>query len=234
MSKRFKGLICAYCAHAEAITGDHIFAREFFLNTRRANLPQAPTCEDCNNKKSILEHYLTTVLPFGAKHADASANLTSMVPKRLQKNRKLHRDLAEANTGSHIPIEDEKLAQLLCLIARGLNWHHWKVYVHHETHSVRSLTLSPVGVQFFNDCIFTQQAHCRVIENIGHGTFSYEGIQAKDDCALTFWRFSIYGGLSVTSDAFPAPSASQFVAFTCPRQLDAQLCRTLGVTNPLG
>ncbi len=29
VSKKFKGLRCAYCAVREAVTGDHIFAREF-------------------------------------------------------------------------------------------------------------------------------------------------------------------------------------------------------------
>ena len=73
--------------------GDHIFAREFFLLSARSNLPQAPICSECNNEKSKLEHYLTAVLPFGGRHADASETLASMVRKRLEKNVKLHRNL---------------------------------------------------------------------------------------------------------------------------------------------
>ena len=94
MSKKFKGKRCAYCAEREAVTGDHIFAREFFLPSARANLPQAPICRECNNEKSKLEHYLTTVLPFGGQHPTSLENLESMVPKRLRKNAKLHRELA--------------------------------------------------------------------------------------------------------------------------------------------
>jgi hypothetical protein len=44
MSKKFKGKTCAYCGEREAITGDHVFAREFFLPSDRADLPQAPIC----------------------------------------------------------------------------------------------------------------------------------------------------------------------------------------------
>ena len=39
MSQQFKGKRCAYCAEREAVTGDHIFAREFFLVFERAKSP---------------------------------------------------------------------------------------------------------------------------------------------------------------------------------------------------
>lgn len=38
MSKKFKGKKCAYCAERESVTGDHIFAREFFLVAERAEV----------------------------------------------------------------------------------------------------------------------------------------------------------------------------------------------------
>lgn len=231
MSKRFKREICAYCAKATAITGDHIFAREFFPASRRDNLPQAPVCAACNNSKSKLEHYLTTVLPFGGRHSDASTNLAEMVPKRLGKNLKLHRQLAEGHTGSAIPIDGEKLEQLFRFIARGLVWFHWRVYVDDATHAVRSLTAHQEFAQALDGSIFKKNARARVHENIGNGAFIYEGIQGLDDPALTFWRFSMYGGLMVAG-APSDPPASQFIAFTCPKQLDPQLCRTLGITEP--
>ena len=196
MSKRFTNDLCAYCAKKAAVTGDHIFARKFFLAARRANLPQAPICGDCNNKKSQLEHYLTAVLPFGARHADALTNLASMVPKRLQKNIKLHRHLAESHTESAIPIEGEKLEQLFGLIALGLVWYHWKVYLNHDSHVVRSTTASPRGAQVLDACIFKQKARNRVNENIGNRTFEYEGIQANDDPAL---KLVIYTAVDVAA-----------------------------------
>ena len=42
-----------------------MIAREFFLPERRAHRPQVPACNACNNTKSLLEHYLMAVLPFG-------------------------------------------------------------------------------------------------------------------------------------------------------------------------
>lgn len=121
MSKKFKEELCAYCGERSAVTGDHIFAREFFLTEDRADLPQAPICTQCNNEKSKLEHYLTTVLPFGGRHASSAENLGSIVPKRLARNAKLHRELAigqedipagtlgEHGGGIAIPLDWQKL-----------------------------------------------------------------------------------------------------------------------------
>jgi hypothetical protein len=89
VSKRFKNAYCTYCRAVSAVTGDHIFARELFLLEERDNLPQVPTCDQCNNEKSKLEHYLLTVMPFGGRHPQAARTLTTFVPKRLSKNQKL-------------------------------------------------------------------------------------------------------------------------------------------------
>jgi hypothetical protein len=51
MSKKFKDKTCPYCGGAGiSTTGDHIFARAFFLNARRANLPQVAACDACNDE----------------------------------------------------------------------------------------------------------------------------------------------------------------------------------------
>lgn len=94
MSKKFREKLCAYCAKNTSIPqGDHLFAREFFLENDRNDLIKVPACDKCNNEKSRIEHYLTTILPFGGLHADAEQNLSAMVPKRLSKNKRLHSDL---------------------------------------------------------------------------------------------------------------------------------------------
>src|SRR5437763_1960566 len=148
MSKRFRGgVLCVYCSTRPAVTGDHIFAREFFVESARTNLPQAPTCTTCNNEKSKLEHYLTSVLPFGARHADAHENLISMVPKRLRKNAKLHRQLSEGHSSETIPIEGVKLEKLFGLIARGLAWLHWEIYLNEENHSSCAVSVTPTGAE---------------------------------------------------------------------------------------
>ena len=73
--------MCVYCATQLATTEDHVFARGFFVEARRDNLPKVPACQPCNQVKSGLEHYLATVLPFAGLHADAPANLQDMVPR---------------------------------------------------------------------------------------------------------------------------------------------------------
>ena len=187
MSKRFRGIFCAYCAKEMATTGDHVFAREFFLESGRAKLPQAPACADCNNQKSKLEHYLTAVLPFGGKHADASTILGSMVPKPLRRNQKLHRHLSDEFTGDAIPVGGDKLERLFALIALGFVWYHWKVYVNHQMHAVHYFTISPPGAQMLDASIFKRNARDRVNENIGNGAFIYEGTRhrcgGKSPCA---------------------------------------------------
>ena len=137
MSKKFKDKICVYCNENLSKTGDHIFAREFFLENHRSNLPKVPSCEKCNNEKSKLEHYLTSLLPFGGRHDDAKKNLKEMVPKRLKKNAKLHSNLS-ASMGRYwlkqdsglfvkqtgFKIKKIKVTELFRFIARGLYFLH--------------------------------------------------------------------------------------------------------------
>ncbi len=228
MSKRFKGKRCAYCAEREAVTGDHVFAREFFLVSERANLPQAPICDECNNRKSKLEHYLTTVLPFGGQHPTSLENLESMVPKRLRKNAKLHRELAAGQqrvltqTGGAcqhivtIPLDGPRLDELFAMIARGLIWYHWQIYLE-KNYAVQTHSVTRFGERFFDEHLFKLNARNRVRGNLGDGAFTYEGAQAVDDSGITIWRFDIYGGLVSCEDpTAPETMGSQIVVITAP------------------
>ena len=229
MSKKFKGQPCTYCSVRDAVTGDHIFAREFFLVSARANLPQAPVCEQCNNEKSKLEHYLTAVLPFGGRHPHASENLATQVAKRLEKNVKLHRNLmaaqqtvsVPAESGAPvetiaIPFEGEKLEQLFSMIARGLAWYHWGVYLEKD-YVVQTHTVTAYGMKLYEEKLFHKNARSRVHEQVGDGTFAYEGAQAIDDPGITIWRFSVYGGLaSYENDISPETMGSHLVSVTGP------------------
>jgi hypothetical protein len=88
MGKGYKGILCVYCVNKQSVDGNHIICREFFPVDNRANLPKAPSCKECNNDKSRLEHYLTTIMPFGATHPKASI-VIDMTSPRLAKNKKL-------------------------------------------------------------------------------------------------------------------------------------------------
>lgn len=225
--KRFKGALCVYCACRPSVTGDHVFAREFFTTESRGNLPKVPTCDHCNNEKSKLEHYLTAVLPFGGRHAEASANLAEKVPERLAKNLRLARDLnATSSDASYlkqcfhretmtVPLDVEKTHALFEYVGRALAWHHWKIYLQPE-HISRALFLSTFGTAYF-DRIFATNAAARVHANLGRGTFTYVGVQAVDHRDLTLWRIRVYGGIAVIGDPeTPGEMATEIAVVTGP------------------
>jgi hypothetical protein len=234
MGKGFKGKTCVYCAAAPAATMDHVFAREFFLVDRRANLPKVPACAGCNGAKSQLEHYLTAVLPFGGQHADGLAYLSEMVPGRLAGNQKLARRLSaglstttvvpgKETPAMTVPIDPEKIGELFALIAKGLLWHHWQVLLPPDTFGVRAEMLSAAGVQFYNQA-FAMNSGQRVNETLGNGTFSYEGVQSAENPELSVWRFSVFGGLILSGDPeAPGEISSQIGAMTGSHALLAKL-----------
>jgi hypothetical protein len=206
-SKKYKGKPCVYCAKAVSTTDDHVFAREFFLPEQKQNLPKVPACGNCNNHKSRLEHYLTAILPFGGRHGDAARNL-EMVPRRLEKNRRLHQELAQRRgdiwikdidgidrSSMTLPFDRKKFLELCSLIIKGLVWHHWKVLLSDEHHFVKCVMCSPEDYQLVDTSIFRMQAKNRVTEDYGAGTFTYTGIQGIDCPQLTFWWLDIYGGI---------------------------------------
>lgn len=207
MSKKFREKLCAYCAKNISIPqGDHLFAREFFLENDRNDLIKVPACDKCNNEKSRIEHYLTTILPFGGLHADAEQNLSAMVPKRLSKNKRLHSDLQlgmkykkfqnELGFEFHrltIPFDGKKYAELFKYLAKGLAWHHWGTYIQNES-IVFATSLSSYGVEQFEH-FFLFQTPNRVVNTVGNNVFKYTGIQTVDNDQITFWLFQVYNGL---------------------------------------
>ena len=206
VSKRFKNKLCAYCSIQPSVTGDHIFARKFFTEEHRDNLPQAPTCDSCNNRKSELEHYLTTLFPFGGRHKHAGKNLTDQVPKRLEKNRRLHSEMRdgkvdvslvqgeETDSTFALPIREGAIEALFKYIVKGLAWHHWKVYLDNEF-SIEVLVLSDIGKDFFQREFFSKNSAQRVLEKLGDETIIYEGMQGIDCPQVSVWRFHMYGGM---------------------------------------
>lgn len=216
MGKKFKGKTCIYCGKPKSSqTGDHIFAKEFFLTDRRNNLPQVPACKKCNNEKSEYEHYLTAILPFGGRHEDALTNLEKMAPPRLEKNIKLLHKISieqelfwEKENGifrrtMKIPFDSSKLDKLFCFIVKGLIWHHWEILLPSNIF-IRAGCIMSKAEQLFQN-FFNGISRQRVSINLGDGTIRYEGIQSIECPYLTLWRFSVYGGLKFADDP-EAPS----------------------------
>jgi hypothetical protein len=218
VSKKYKGKPCAYCAVRLAVTADHIFARGFFLESNRADLPQAPACKECNEHKSHLEHYLQPVLAFGGRHPDASQNLDISARRKLEKDAKLYRQLAAGYTETSVPLDWEKVEVLFRLVVRGLIWYHWKIYLNDVTHSVNVAAWTAAGVPIIDDLIFQAKVERRVSINLGNHTFVYEGAQTPDDPQSTVWKFSIYRGLEMGEGD---STSSTLIAYTKLRSGDS-------------
>jgi hypothetical protein len=227
MSKRFKGKTCVYCATPVASeTGDHVLAREFVPVAYRSQIPQVPACRECNKNKADLEHYLTAVLLFGGRHADAATNLETEGPRRFAKNQKLGRELAKGCArlwtrepsglvvnALTVPIDGEKVEKLVGFIAQGLMWHHWKAVLGPDCF-VDVLSLTSSGEAAFQR--YTKMnANDRVRDDIGEGALVYEGMQGTDNPQVSVWELSIYGGVKMTS-ADGKDSMSRFGVLTGP------------------
>jgi hypothetical protein len=211
MGKKFKGKTCVYCGTQKSSqTGDHVFARKFFLPDKRNDLPQVPACERCNREKSELEHYLTAVLPFGGRHKDAHTNLEKMASRRLEKNLRLARQIAYGRENiwskenslfqlsMKIPIDSSKINKLFCFIVKGLLWHHWNVLLTSNTFIRAGCLMKVAEIAFQN--FFDRNANQRVNIDLGNGTIHYEGAQGIDNPELSIWKFSVYGGLKLGDD----------------------------------
>ena len=195
MGKKYKGKLCVYCGKRPSVTGDHVFARKFCLDKHRGDLPQVPTCDECNRVKSYLEHYLTTVLPFGGQHRDSQETLRTLVPKRLEKNAKLHRELKIGYVGDKIPLREGQIEPLFAFIAKGLLFHHWGITLTDDD-CAAAIVVRNDGAGFLNHIFKKMSARDRVAQNLGEGALTYEGIQARDYAQFTLWRFLVYGGLN--------------------------------------
>jgi len=234
LSKKYKGKTCAYCAApGSSKTADHIVAREFFLPERRANLPKVAACNACNNSKSVLEHYLASVLPFGGRHPDASVNLATMVQPRLAKNLPLAKKLQGGREISYksrdgvqwtpdmkMPFDGKSAERLFTLITKGLANFHWQLCLPDTDCIVCSSFLTPEGEAMFRR-LWSVRASATVQGDLGNGTFVYEGRQGVDDPRLTVWRMSLYGIVVGGDVASPNAKSTTVFAMTAPRRMRA-------------
>jgi hypothetical protein len=229
MPRGFEGELCVYCgARPSTRTGDHVFARAFFLEDRRANLPKVPACPQCNGGKARVEHYLATVLPFGGRHPDAIANLQEQVSERLAQNARLHRELTDGResveidddedgqqkTGTTtIPLDGEQVLRYGDFVVRGLLWHHWRIILK-PGFKVRVMTPTNAIVDQFVSTM--RQNPCRHVKgDLGSGTITYEGAQGNDYPEMSVWAISLYGAIVLSDHSHdPQQQASLLYAVT--------------------
>ena len=213
MSKKYKGKLCVYCQERPSIKqGDHVFSRELFLVSERENPIKVPACDKCNNEKSRIEHYLTSLLPFGGMHSHAKEHLSTLVPSRLEKNQKLKRELSagmeyilstdENGISTHnltVPFDGAQYTALFEYIARALSWYHWNSYITNES-VVYSTALTKTGEELFEKYFFSLNAKNKTDNEIGNKTIMYKGSQGMDNDQITVWRFEIFNGLIVSDN----------------------------------
>jgi hypothetical protein len=213
MKHKFTGQICVYCNKAPSETSDHALGRKFFLEERRGDLPQVPACFDCNNQKAKHEAYLMTVLPFGAKNADAAKILSELVPPRLDKNAKLRRTLMrgyDRSGGLSIPFDHKPLIGLFSMIAKALAFQHFGVRLGEGFGSTAAVFMDQANPAFQQ----MLSIGTRVNGDLGQGTFRYMGCQPGKYPEQTLWRFEIYSGIDFAGSNMPSGSASLTMAAT--------------------
>ena len=227
MGKQFKGKTCVYCGRPSVSEdGDHVLCRQFVLPKRRDHLPKVPACSQCNNEKSKLEHYLTSVMPFGGRHADAQEVLSSMVPPRLEKNRRLRDSLTlfrSAIYTSHnngpwvrqmsLPFDGDRLLRLAEMMVKGLAFYHWE-FTFDQTDVIRSTLLTRHGRRFV-DPFFNAKGGRRIAESIADGALAYEAVEVRDVPRASLWRLSLYGANMSGGGRFDLPESTIYV-FTSP------------------
>ncbi len=225
---------CPYCGRRGATeVREHVISRQFFLERDRGNLPIVPSCAPCNNRKSKLENYVLFVAPLVGRQEGFLEYYEANGWRRLNGNKKRSRELLagvrrvyERKNGilletRSVPVDFEKVREILHYIMRGLYFFHFKQVVSSGT-IVRS------GVFTYVDaCIHIAQMSDKlgpdvecVGNNFGQGVFAYELIRSRLVSELTFWRMGLFGGaIFGAGDAAPGVTYSNLLGFTAPRAL---------------
>ncbi len=228
MGKKFKAKTCVYCSKPKSSqTGDHVFAREFFPLNMRENLPKVSACTKCNNEKSDLEHYLTTVLPLARINVKAIPNIEEVISRRLQKNKKsfnhlflqlknvwkIENGIFQLKAKMHF--DHLKLDKLFYFIIKGVMWHHFNVLLNSESFIRAGCLKKEAEVEDLLNNLFNKDAIKRVKNDLGGGTIKYEGAKHVNFPEVSFWKFSVYGGLNLGDSTAPSEGPTFIWGLTC-------------------
>jgi hypothetical protein len=230
-SKKFKGKTCAYCAvPGSSETGDHVFARQFFVESDRANLPEVPACARCNNDKSASENYLLQLLPLGASHAGADNVRTNLMPKRAAHhgNKVLRQTLESPNSPvwlldsegqkhERIPVlvDAQKLKNWCGAIAQGLAYFHWGTAL--AAVDIDVIPLADTVETEILSLVTAKNTGCYIEQSVGRGAFEYIGFRESRNAAESVWLIRIYGRMPIGGDPTISPvCASSWGVFITP------------------
>lgn len=209
-SKRFIGKQCAYCSRdGISKTADHVFARQFFVEKDRPNLPKVPSCEDCNGSKSALENYALTVLPLGSRHCDAKAYSEANMERRLMRNDGICSQLSVQHPGlweqqpnglllpiMSVGIDQEKICALFALIVKGLFMFHWGLALNEKWWADVAIIKSEGERTVFGTLLEKIGPAQEVVQsNLGRGTFAYAGVRSATARWFSLWQLTVFGEL---------------------------------------
>ena len=242
-SKKFKGKVCVYCTESQSDTADHVVSRSFFPTDLREGIPKVPACAKCNSDKAALEHYLSAFLPIGSTSDTAMAVLEKDIERRLERNKKLARELKfgaqlrweESESGLilpglKLPLNADFVEALFSMMGRGLIWHHYSELLDPSCH-IEARALTPVGEKKFKSDFFPSLNGC-VFDDIGNGGFQYVGRQARENPRLTMWLMRFYSGMTFSEFSSDENSQCMFVT-SGPREVfeSAGLAVKFGITT---
>jgi hypothetical protein len=204
-----KPCVCCHGTRQSTRSGDHVFARQFFAEERRDNLPKVPACQECNNEKSKLEHYLTSVLPCQGRHEDADV-ARRMAESRLAENKRLAREIEDGREETMmrvapgatrpittVPFDGDSLLSYFRFVAKGLLWHHWGIVLG-KAHDVFAGLIAIESEKAFAS-YSAGIAGPQVREDLGSGTFRYEGMRDTKYPVRSIWRFTIHEGVVMSA-----------------------------------
>lgn len=206
VTKKYSNKVCTYCRGVSS-TGDHVFARTFVPSSFRAYLPQVPACGNCNARKSLLETYLTTVLPLGGNHPAAEEMVRNHLGRRLTRNVKLQKELNDG-FDRHIAVSPEGmhatafrgdvLSDLAEMIGKGLLFHHTGVVLDSE-HMARGTSIDASGQEAHDHLmvVASQLGQCIFDERLAGDAVIYRGFVSATDPQVSSWQIRLYQGLNL-------------------------------------
>ena len=231
MHRKYIGKTCIYCGIEKSAAGDHVIAREFFPEDLRHGIPKVPACVKCNTRKSTLEQYLMTVLPFASNHPVAQRVVERKASARLAGNKKLHKELAEksetiwvqSESGlilptKSLPFKPEAAVDYFGMVAQGLLHHHTGAVLDGD-YSTTAFALTKFGVEHFERKFWPPRAPKVMAHTLADGALRYRGRGTNDSPMASVWLIELYGGLGLRgAGADEGSEAELFGAITMRRK----------------
>lgn len=116
-----------------------------------------------------------------------------------------------------IKLHPHKICDLMAMIAKGLYYFHFGKPLHQQFYAdvtMFSSDVEPALWALMAD-YFPPDAP-KVRDDLGRGSFMYEGAQSPAHKALTVWRMAWHGGIRLHGANSPPQGVSTFWAFTLP------------------